>query len=320
MFFLISLVFVALFLSMNYLFFRLTKDKLSYEYTSLTEQKENLSSIDSAVSERFKELEDRISEAFVVYELARDISPIINKTKLLKAFSDKLREFADIEDIGFFSRPKNGYDNYSLKGGSPRYLAVLSSSDKIKEYIPLFLYQLNLCLEKISLYNKLQQLSIHDSLTQVYNRRYLAERVNEELERAKRLSFNLSFLMIDIDFFKKINDTYGHIVGDVVLRNVAFIIKDTVREIDTVGRYGGEEFFVVLPEASRKEAVVVAKRIVKRVASAKIRAFDENITTTVSIGVSSYPENALHLDMLIEAADKALYKSKASGRNTVSWF
>ena len=320
MFFIIALVFVILFLSINHLFVKMAKDRLSYEHTSLIEQRNNLSSINDAVSERFKELEDRMSEAFVVYELARDISPIVNKGQLLKLFADKLREFGDIKDIGFFSRPKKGYDNYSLESDSPRYLAVLSASDRIKEYIPLFLYQLNLCLERISLYERLQQLSIHDSLTQVYNRRYLTERVNEEFERAKKFAFNFSFLMIDIDFFKKINDAYGHIVGDVVLRNVAFIIKDTLREIDAVGRYGGEEFSVVLPEASKKDAIIVAKRIVKKVASTKIRAFDENITTTVSVGVAAYPENAIHLDMLIEAADKALYKSKKSGRNSVNWF
>jgi len=320
MFFIIALAFVILFLSINHLLLKMTKDRLSFEYKSLIEQRDNYSSINRMVSGKFKELEERVSEALAVYEMARDISPIVNKSELLRVFAERLKGFSDIKDIGFFSRPREGYDNYALKDDSVRYMCIVTESDEVKEYIPLFLYQLNLCLERISLYDKLQQLSIHDSLTQVYNRRYLTERINEEFERAKEFAFNLSFLMIDIDFFKKINDTYGHIVGDIVLRNVAFIIKDTVREIDIVGRYGGEEFSVVLPEESKEDAIIVAKRIVKRVASTKIRAFDDNITTTVSAGVASYPQDTMHLDMLIEIADKALYQSKNSGRNSVNWF
>ncbi len=316
----ISTILTVLFLIAGYLSFKITKDKLSYEYKNLLEKKEAVLSTDNAVTERFKELEGKIDEAFMAYELARDISPIVDKDKLLSLFVEKLKGFDDIDDIGFSSHYKQGYENYALSSDSPRYLAVLSPPRRIKEYIPLFLYQLNLCLERISLYKELQKLSIHDSLTQVYNRRYLTERIDREFERAKQLALKLAFLMIDIDFFKKINDTYGHIVGDVVLRNVAFIIKDTVREIDTVGRFGGEEFFVILPETSKEEAIAVARRIVDRVASAKIRAFDENVKTTVSIGVASYPENSMKLDMLIEITDKALYESKGSGRNRVSWF
>ena len=109
-------------------------------------------------------------------------------------------------------------------------------------------------------------------------------------------------------------------IGDVVLREVAKMLIENVREIDFVARYGGEEFALILTETSKDAAIMVAKRIVERVANAKIKAFDENVQITVSIGLASFPENTAKSDMLIEIADKALYQAKSSGRNTVSWF
>ncbi len=320
MFFTIVTTLLFLFICVNLFYLKRTEEKDFYRYSTLIDKKKNLESTNTAVSKRFKELEDSLQETFVVYELARDISPLVDKTKLLEVFLNKLKLFSKTKEIGFFDYPKEFWLSYELNTDSPRYLCVGSFSKKLKEYLPLFLYQLNLCLERNSLYYKLQEMSIYDSLTQAYNRRYLIERLNEEFERAKKFVFNLSFLMIDIDFFKNINDTYGHIVGDVVLRKIASIIKECIREIDFVGRFGGEEFSVILPETSKKDAIVVGKRIVKKISSAKIKAFDEVIKTTVSVGVASYPENSSYLDMIMEIADRALYKSKELGRNRVSWF
>ncbi len=320
MFFVIITILLFSYLCFNLLSLKKTESQFLQQRSTLIDKKESLESINTAVSKRFKELEESIQEAFLAYELTRDISPLFDKAKLLEIFMEKLKSFGKIKNIKFSSYPEDNYLNYELKTDHPRYLCVGTSSKKIKEYLPLFLYQLNLCLERNSLYNKLQEMSIYDSLTGVYNRRHIMERLNEEFERAKKFAFNLSFLMVDIDFFKSVNDTYGHIVGDVVLRKVASLIKESVREIDSVGRFGGEEFSVILPETSKKDAIVVAKRIVKRISSTKIKAFDESIKTTVSIGLASYPENSLYLDMIIEIADRALYKSKESGRNIASWF
>ena len=146
------------------------------------------------------------------------------------------------------------------------------------------------------------------------------QRFQEEFERARKLKHNLAFLMIDIDHFKKVNDTHGHLVGDVVLREVARLIKKNIRGIDLAARFGGEEFSVVLPETDKGGAIMLAERINQYICRAPISAFDEKILTKVSIGVASYPENTVNPDILLEVADKALYKAKTSGRNRVCWF
>lgn len=320
MFYVTIIVLFLLFLLFELILLKIVEDKFNKRYSRLLKREASLRSVSNAVGREFKDLEDKINEAFSVYELARDISPIMDKNRLLNTFKDKLRVFGVLSSLDFLNKPKRNCLNYELKTEAPRYVSVISSSDKVKTYLPLFLHQLNLCLERIDLYKKLQEVSIHDYLTQTYNRRYFMERFHEEFERARKFTFNLSFLMVDIDNFKSLNDTYGHITGDVVLREIGYILKESVREIDFVARFGGEEFSIILTETSKRDAVLVAKRIVKKVASSKLKAFDELIKATVSIGVASYPENTSKADMLIETADKALYKAKYSGRNMVSHF
>jgi diguanylate cyclase (GGDEF)-like protein len=175
-------------------------------------------------------------------------------------------------------------------------------------------------VEKINLYEKLQQLAIYDFLTEVYNRRYFDLRFGEEFERAKNFNLNMSFLMIDVDDFKKINDTYGHLVGDAVLKETAALIKESVREIDFLARVGGEEFAAVLLDTDKGGAIVVGDRICVKIAGKLIKAFDEKLRVTVSVGIASFPQNTLYSDMLMETADKALYKAKREGKNRVGYF
>ncbi len=267
------------------------------------------------------EVEQRITEQFLFYELARNLAPILNKDELFNIFSEGIRRLGDVQDIQF-THPavRQGYLEFPIEGQAEQILAVKTSSTAIVEYLSLFAKLLGLCLERISLYEKLQLLSIYEPLTEVYNRRYFLQRLGEEFERAKKGKLNLSFLMIDLDHFKKINDTYGHLVGDVVLREVASLIKQSIREIDFVARYGGEEFSLILPDTDKAGAIMVAERISGVVSKQKIRAFDEIVNVTVSVGVGAFPENTLHSDMLVEIADKALYQAKVSGRNRVCWF
>ena len=177
--------------------------------------------------------------------------------------------------------------------------------------------QIMLELRRVELYEKVQELSIIDGLTEVYLRRYMIGRMREEVDRASRLGLTFSIGMVDVDYFKQCNDKYGHLVGDAVLKKIADRLKGSVREVDMVARYGGEEFCIMLPDTSKKLAMAVSERLRKSIAEKPIKAFDEEIKVTVSVGIATYPENGQNADFLIEKADTALYKAKRNGRNRV---
>lgn len=158
-----------------------------------------------------------------------------------------------------------------------------------------------------------------DYLTGLKTRGYFEQQLELELKRAERKKSPIALLMIDIDFFKKLNDHYGHHVGDQVLHDVASILMKDMREIDTVARYGGEEFVIILPEASAAGAIQVAQRLRRGVAQAKFFAGSplavEHIS--ISVGIAMYPGDTLYKSELIEHADAALYAAKSAGRNRV---
>ena len=148
--------------------------------------------------------------------------------------------------------------------------------------------QLALEAKKVSLYERVQTLAITDGLTNIYVRRHFLERLNEEVARSRRHHLKLSVLMIDIDHFKQCNDTYGHLVGDIILRDIVRIMKEQVRQIDLVGRYGGEEFVIALPDTNKASAGGIAERLRQSIEKHEFKAYDETITTTVSIGLATY--------------------------------
>jgi diguanylate cyclase (GGDEF)-like protein len=196
-------------------------------------------------------------------------------------------------------------------------LTVADISGADFERLSIVAMQFALELKKVLLYETVEALATTDSLTGLYTRRYFFERLNEELSRSRSRDFKLSFIMIDIDDFKKCNDTHGHLVGDVVLKEVSRIIKENVREIDLVARYGGEEFSVMLPETDKKGSMLVAERIRKKIEESTFRAYDETLKITVSAGVAVYPHDASGTEELVERSDKALYAAKSSGKNIV---
>jgi diguanylate cyclase (GGDEF)-like protein len=170
-------------------------------------------------------------------------------------------------------------------------------------------------------------LSITDSLTGLFTRRHLFKLAEEEVNRCRRYHRRMSVIIFDIDFFKKINDTYGHGVGDQVLKEIAVVAKDSLRQVDILGRYGGEEFLIILPETEPEGGEIVAQRLREKIASTPIRSAGEDITVTASFGVSGYMTSKLHslsarevLEEIIKQADDALYQAKRLGRNRVVTF
>ena len=162
------------------------------------------------------------------------------------------------------------------------------------------------------------KLATIDGLTELYNHRYFQDAMKNQIEIAKRYNQPFSLIIIDIDFFKKFNDTYGHQAGDAVLRQVAKTLKKNSRTTDIVCRYGGEEMSIILPNTTAEEALFNAKRINTAVSE---KEFFVNSTqksnVTISVGISTYPDDAQTAQDLIEYADKGLYWAKEHGRNQV---
>ncbi len=172
-------------------------------------------------------------------------------------------------------------------------------------------------LQRVKLYERIQRLAITDGLTGVYVRHHLVERLESEMDRSRRFGLQLSYLMIDIDYFKHFNDEFGHLVGDVVLKQVAQLIKKNVREVDFVGRYGGEEFGVGLVETDERTAFLVAERIRRAIAEKEFEAYGEKSSVSVSVGSATLYPAMPTLSVLVDAADTALYQAKRLGRNRV---
>lgn len=187
-----------------------------------------------------------------------------------------------------------------------------------KEVLGFVKDQINLAIENSLRYLNAQEMAYIDELTKVYNIRYLYVALDNEIKRAERFGTFVSILFIDLDFFKKVNDTYGHLIGSRLLIEIASEIKKSVRGIDIVVRYGGDEFVVICTETGVELATKVAERIRRRIAE---RTFFEeeghNIKITASIGVATYPVHGLGKVELIDLADKAMYKGKEISRNTV---
>lgn len=177
---------------------------------------------------------------------------------------------------------------------------------------------LGLHVEKARLHEKILELSTHDSLTGLCNRREFERWLKEEAERSRRFGRPFALLMLDIDHFKVVNDTYGHPAGDEALRAVAALLSGEVRSVDTVARYGGEEFAILMPETGGSGGLTMAERIRVSIASQAITvAQGQAVNLTVSIGVAAFPEAAGSEKELVAAADGALYAAKSAGRNRV---
>ena len=168
----------------------------------------------------------------------------------------------------------------------------------------------------------LQQMAVTDDLTGLYNKRYILSRLSGEISHAARYRESISFLMVDVDHFKQVNDTYGHVVGDILLKEIAEMLKKIVREFDVVARYGGEEFLIILPNGDTLGAKILAERLRESIEKTTFNIDGNKLLVTVSIGVKSEnvkpnANSSEEVIALINQADMALYRAKANGRNRV---
>ena len=195
-------------------------------------------------------------------------------------------------------------------------------SEKEIEYLEQLSKQAATTINRANVYAEILKHATLDALTGFYNRRQLEERVKQEVSSAKRQNRNLCAIMLDVDFFKQVNDTYGHAAGDLVLKTISRVIKEQLRDYDIAGRYGGEEFVILLPFTKLEEAKMVAERLRKSVKNttidiSKVNPDAKKINVTISLGVYQYQTNDYE-KTLIRNADKALYIAKETGRNKVA--
>jgi len=193
---------------------------------------------------------------------------------------------------------------------------------------PLNIDQIRIIVDKVVERRELQQrareaeyykeLSRLDSLTGIFNHTVIHQLLEAEIARAERYGLNLSLLMVDIDHFKRYNDTYGHPVGDQILRELVALLRRSCRSSDLIGRYGGEEFCIIAPQTDKMEALLLGERLVETVSKAEflIKGPEElSLNITISVGIASYPQDATDKETLLLRADKALYRAKHLGRN-----
>lgn len=185
----------------------------------------------------------------------------------------------------------------------------------IEQILRTLIENASVAFTRATLYQKMELLATTDGLTGLNNHRHFQEILSKEIERARRYKHPVSLLLMDIDHFKNFNDTYGHPVGDLVLKEIAICIHKSIRTNDIPARYGGEEFTVIIPETDQKSAMVIAERVRITIERHIIRSLEKELRVTVSIGCASYPSQVSSQQELIDCADKALYYSKENGRN-----
>lgn len=291
--------------------------RLKYEYGRLSKENTRLKTDNSA-------LEQSAEKIIALYDITKEVCKALEEDKIFSIFKDSINRYIKAVDCRFLKPDEDlaAYKDYTvlplmIHKQTLGYLVAGGIKEEDLDKFHILTQQFLLGIKRALLYKKVQELTITDTLTQVFNRRHLLDRLNEEMERSKKFNYNLSFLMADIDHFKKYNDHYGHLVGDAILRETSRTIKENLRQIDFMGRYGGEEFLIILTMTDKEQAKFAAERIRQAVEHKHIKAYDEDLKVTISIGISTFPADANDTPLLIDRADGALYQAKHKGRNKV---
>ena len=296
---------------------------LRYDKLTITFPKSNSSSATVKMIDGFNEdskLGDIIEIDNTLHGLPYKLGETINSSNWIEEYPVKGRFIqGDIQQYNFnsiLSIPIK-YDKDILGVISIERLEESVFSEKDVQFLELLTDTIGSILTWKNEYKKMYKSAIHDGLTDLLNHKAYKERLTEELSRAKRFKQSLVLLILDLDKFKRINDTYGHLYGDYVLTEVSAILKDSVRNIDICARYGGEEFAIVLVNTDIENARPVAERIIEKVSEFHFNkdGIEENMT--ISAGMSEYPNHSIEMKKLIAHADLAMYEVKKNGGNAV---
>ena len=285
--------------------YRLLYEQMPLGYQSLNERGVLVHVNDVWLKELGYSREEIIGRPFT------DFLDISSRNEFSRIFP-QYRKSGHVNDVEYTMLKKDGKTIIVRVDGRVRY-------DAQGNFVQTHCVLQNITKQK-RLENELNLLAITDSLTGLYNRRYFFELAEKEFNRTLRHNHSLSILMFDIDYFKRINDTYGHLVGDQVLVQIAKSCRETLRDFDIIGRYGGEEFVVMMPQTDGDSAWLVAERLRQRLMKMRFNTTRGNINLSVSVGVAEILDSDSVIEHLLDRADQALYIAKQNGRNqTCLW-
>jgi diguanylate cyclase (GGDEF)-like protein len=294
------------------------------EYAAAVRELDALRDDKVRLGQENERLKSVLDHTVALYDITKRIAAFLDQQKVFNAFSEEVAKYLHVSAcrldknvIADTTRADTVAVPIKIDTEHHGYLIAEGIDEEDKDTFRILTHQFVLGMRRALLYQKVQAMAITDGLTGVFSRRFFTERCQEELARSKKFRYDFAFLMVDLDHFKEFNDRYGHLVGDVLLREVARLIKEALRQIDLVGRYGGEEISILLPETDATGARFAAERIRQAVAATSIAAYDEHLQITISAGIAVYPQHGGHLEDLIEKADRALYEAKAAGRNCI---
>ncbi len=310
---------------------------------TVTERKQSLTLLIKELAQRlraeecliyyYNEVEDSLSRAYSTGNLkGMDLFDHHANSALIESVIRSGRPYLDNDYSFELKAPLNKQSALirsilcvPLLRGSERIGAIelLNKEDRVgfahddAELVELLGHPLAVALRNVSMFENSERLTVTDDLTKLYNYRYLMQYLDAEVKRCLRYKKKVSLLFIDIDGFKRINDRFGHVVGSQALSEMGQVFRKILRETDIVGRYGGDEFVIVLPETPLNGAMVIAERIRQKVENYEFVAQNITIRLTVSLGVANCPKHTLTAEGLIKKADAAMYRAKELSKNTI---
>lgn len=238
----------------------------------------------------------------------------INKPFQRAEFTARIKNFIQLKK----AKDKQNEYNKRLRKKNKALQHFIKKEEVLNQKILRRTMKLKKAYKKIENLNSiLKHSSTHDALTEILNRGAILTFLDNDIQRTKRINTKISIVMFDIDYFKKVNDTYGHLAGDEVLKQISSIVKTNIRDIDLFGRYGGEEFLIILPDTNSHSAAVLTERLLNKIRETKFDiGNNKTIPVTVSMGIAEY-KNGMTIDKFIEKADESLYYAKEHGRNQI---